>query len=244
MGILYNRFTPEAPLSPSLIPYSVQSNIYTYLEPASFKGSSSTVWGDDFPVPMDRDQTMTEWQYNSDGSVHLKGSSFTIRPSRWGVEDITTYTVYMVVRYNDDGSYVGSTRPYPYFELIRGQTDNTLIYEGYEAQARAQLIGTNATYTSTLSPVGSLYERYHVYAFRHCHGKYCHVIDDGNLVAINAPTYLNRATYNFTFRYLYNSEYLQIDYSADVKFLSIVKGEESDTTILNNVYNIMTQLII
>lgn len=241
MGILYNRFTPEPP--PFLIPYSNRSNILTYLVPSSFNGSSSTVWGDDYPVPMAKETTdvHTIWQYNSDNSINLHGH-FTINPQNYGIDPISKYTVYLVARYNKiKGSHTAFN---PSFELISRLSYNDKIYEGYGVQTRASLITSRSgtTYTSVLTPAVSTYVDYHAYAFRYVRGKYAHVIDDQNLVTISASNYNARSAYNFVFRHIYEENTGQDDSSVDVKFISIVRGEESDSTILNNVSNIIRKL--
>lgn len=168
MGILYNRFTftPEPP--PFLIPYSNRSNILAYLVPSSFNGSSSTVWGDDYPVPMMRETSHddTIWQYNSDNSINLHGY-FNINLQNYGINPISKYTVYLVARYNKiKGSHTGFN---PCFELISRISYNDKIYEGYGVQTRASLItsssGSGTTYTSVLTPAGSTYGYYHAYAW-------------------------------------------------------------------------------
>lgn len=242
MGILYNRFTPEPP--PFLIPYSNRSNILAYLVPSSFNGSSSTVWGDDYPVPMVMTNVdYSEWQYNSDNSINLHGY-YNINPQNYGIDPISKYTVYMVARYNKiKGSHTGFN---PHFELISRLSYNDKIYEGYGVQTRASLItsssGSGTTYTSVLTPAGSTYGYYHAYAFRYVSGKYAHVIDDQNLVTISASNYNARSAYNFAFRYISEQNSGQDDSSVDVKLISIVSGEESDSTILSNVSNIIRKL--
>ena len=229
MGILYNRFTEQS--LQSLIPYSNQSNILTYLVPSSFKGSSSTIWGDDYPMPLVRYTSSSGiWQYSSaDDSVYLQGH-YTITPG----EGLSKFTVYMVVEWN---VISGTTNP-PCFALIKGNYYDR-IYGKYGENVRALLDGATS-YASVLTPEIPSYLSYHVYAFRRCVGKFCHVIDDQNLVSISAPNYTNITTKNFAFRNIVRSD--TYEYSANVKFLSIVNGEESDATILNNVNNIRIRL--
>ena len=239
MGILYNRFTPEPP--PFLIPYSNRSDIVTYLTPDNFQGISSTLWGDDYPKPMVRDDSSTThpttWNLNSDNSVRLScpgyvlANQFTIPMN---ADSIRTFTVYMVAKYNADNT----TTSFPRLGLINGLSNNIYIYWGEEDKVKARLYKVDGTYyTSTLTPSGSAFDTYHVYAFRRQDGHFCHVIDDGNLVSISVTNVSPASTY--TFGFMSNA-----DVSADVKFLSIVKGSESDTTILNNVQNIMVALNI
>lgn len=234
MGILYNRFTEQS--QQTLIPYSNQSNIYTYLVPSSFKGSSSTVWGDDYPVPMiyTPSQFGTGWAYSSDGSVYLQGS-FTMDLRGTSIEYPTKYTVYMVVRYNRLSGSVN-----PLFCLVKDTSSLDKIYELNGVQVKASLAGTGSTYTSNLTPAGSAEDYYHVYAYRRCVGKFCHVVDGQSLVTISAPQFYNAGTYNFYFRNIDHANLFEN--SANLKFLAIVNGEESDSTILNNVSNIRTRL--
>ena len=237
MGILYNRFTDSS--AQTLIPYSNQSNILTYLVPSSFKGNSSTVWGDDYPLPMVRGTSLaSNWQYNSvDDSVYCHGASFVMTPWNWGIDNLTTYTVYMVVRWN----VVEGTTNLPCFSLNRrygGSSDR--IYELYDVRVRAHLIGTGSNYNSYLTPSSSSTDNYHAYAFRHCVGKFCHVVDDQNLVTISAPNYSSSSNVSLSLQNIEQTD--THNYSANVKFISIVNGEESDSTILNNVSNIRTRL--
>lgn len=237
MGILYNRFTPE-PQPQSLIPYSNQSDIVSYLVPSSFQGSSSTTWGDDYPKPMQRGGYGL-WEYNSDDSVNLSvsqlSSGFSIpMPSP---DSISTFTVYMVVKYHKFATTISNYLPG--FQLVYATSGNTKINEAYnDSQVRAAIISNNqSTYTSYLTPPGSPFGNYHAYAFRYQVNNFCHVIDDGNLTNITIPSISSRSHYNFLF-------FVTTQWSVDVKFLSIVKGAESDSTILDNVHNIMTELNI
>lgn len=233
MGILYNRFTPE-PQPQSLIPYSNQSDIVTYLVPSSFQGSSSTTWGDDYPKPFVKDNAAA-WSLNSDNSVRLSKPNSSLTGS--GSIDLTSgsqreYTVYMVVKYNAEDT----TDSLPNLRIVRAT--NFYIYRAYQDKVNVRFGSANV---STLTPSSSAFGNYHVYAFRQkrnsSQGVFHHVVDDGNLVQIlpsSNPGALAPSLFDF------NSTR---EVSIDIKFLSIVMGSsESDSTVLNNVQNLMTKL--
>ena len=241
MGILYNRFTPEPP--PFLIPYSNPSDVVTYLTPDNFQGSSSTSWGTEYPKPMVRADGGV-WSLNSDNSVSLSRPINLINGFTIDMTGVSTqfYTVYMAVKYDiEDVNY-----SYPSLQIVRPvqPTENFYIYRLYQAGVEV-VFGTD-TY-GYIIPSTPAFSNYHVYAFRQQRdssdpqmGIFHHVVDDGNLVRINPnPRRIPSAPTRFKF-------YSQHADSVDVKFLCIVMGTsaESDSTVLNNVNNIMTTLNI
>lgn len=243
MGILYNRFTPE-PQPQSLIPYSNQSNIVSYLVPSSFQGSSSTIWGDDYLYPMDiGEPNNCNWSLNSDNSVHLSwssalGNGFRIDMS---TNSNAEFSIYAVLKYNANDT----SSSYPCLRIINSSIRDTI--ESYYAINQYVYMRVGSITTGRLTPVSSAFGNYHVYAFRQrVNSRYSiradhhHVIDNGQLTSArltNPP--VPRAPI-----LIYVSSSEKVETSIDVKFLSIVKGAESDSTILNNVNNIMTKLNI
>lgn len=237
MGILYNSFTPEPP--PFLIPYSNRSDIVTYLTPDNFQGSSSTSWGTEYPKPMVRADGGV-WSLNSDNSVRLEKQyylSFNI-----DMTGVSTrfYTVYMAVKYNiDDVTY-----SHPCLQIERPITKQENFYINRVSGTGID-VRFGSTSVSYLTPASPAFGNYHVYAFRQqydgtARGVFHHVVDDGNLVNIY-PSTPRVATTPTGFKF-----YSQREDSVDVKFLCIVMGAsgESDSTVLNNVSNIMTTLNI
>lgn len=239
MGILYNRFTPPKPSS--LIPYSDQSKIVTYLSPDSFMGSSSTVWGNNYPVPMVRGDSSV-WSLNSDNSVRLSTPGSLLTSGSFAMDTTTvtqaTYTVYMVVKYNAENTDTS----FPNLTIVRSTSPDFYIYRAYQDNVNVRFGSVNI---STLTPSSSAFGNYHVYAFRQqrssstpSQGVYHHAVDDGSLVLLrptNPPNTSQTTKFGFTS--------FARDVSVDVKFLSIIMGsDESDSTVLDNVNNIMAEL--
>lgn len=230
MGILYNGSTPA-----SLIPYSDQSKIITYLTPKNFKGSSSTIWGNEYPVPMEK--TGGYWELSSDGKyvyIHTTDTvSFDahIHPFR----ALENFTLYIVGQYigNRSGMTVKSGNTVP---IKTARVFQDLPYTSQKeigSSFSAWETGNDSHYNVDVS----IFDTFHAYAVSHPLGsKPVHVLDNKSLEYFPVNGEVTAQIFSFAGSSGSETEGVYI------KFLAIVNEAESSAVIQNNINCIRTQL--
>ena len=234
MGILYNRSNRKF----SFLPYSDYSKIITYLTLDNFKGSSSTIWGDDYPVPMRR--IGGYWELSSDGkSVYVHNTeeaaiSAIIHPS----SPLQNFTLYIVGQYYRDTPYSGLT--------VRSgntvQSRPAYIFEDSPSTAQKEIGSAFSSWESNNNSYfdvdTSIFETFHAYAVSHPIGsKPAHVLDNMGVEYFPTDGEVTAETISWEA----SSAGSGILDGIYIKFLAIVSEAESATVMQNNISYLRAQ---
>lgn len=231
MGILYNRFNPQEDIF--LLPYSNKSKVITYLTPDNFKGSDSTVWGDEYAQPMNRDSSKASWELSSDGkSVHIYNLSSSINSLIISApSNLYNFTVYIVAQYAGDDIKLytrgnNSRVAYIFYDTSKavGTTNLGSIFSNWTSNCYNYFNGHTA------------YGTFKAYAISHPRNdKSVHILDN----SVRTFSTANSSYYPVNF---YFSGAQSTIGEAYIKFLAIVSEAESSTVLQNNINFIREKL--
>lgn len=232
MGFVVNKRRFKQSGVPFLLPYSNKSNVVTYLTPDNFKGSDSTVWGDEYAQPMNRTPSNASWELSSDGkSVHIYNLSSSIysliisAPS-----NLYNFTVYIVAQYAGDDIKL----------YIRGNNSRTafIFYDTSKVVGTTKLGSVFSNWTTNCYDYFSdtAYETFKAYAISYPRNdKSVHVLNN------SVRTFSTANSSYYPVNFYFSGAHSTIG-EAYIKLLAIVSEAESSTVLQNNINYIRTQL--
>lgn len=216
----------------TLIPYSDQSKIITYLVPGNFAGSSSTTWGSDYSVPMTR--IGGAWTLTN-GGKSIRIDSQPTRVSIVPTGNLSAFTVYIVAQYAGTNLNL-IVKPSTFGSgsgviLRRGDRDTGSVFTSWKS-------GAYHYFNSD-----TLYSAYQAYALSYKAG--VSIIDIlNNFSPYTWTTYpsSDKAASQFEFGSGTNSGFPFVDDKVYIQLLAIVNDSDSSTVLQNNINNIRTKL--